>query len=917
MFEPHSSINTSVSPNPSFLSVPVKPVSVKQTEHAPTAPAAPPSKATENQQQARNACLDLIRENPSFGILSQRLWGEIISPPPQRGTPPDPLQIIIQNKIQAFKQKKGYQDCINTLNRTSWKQHIATLKEGSPEWDLFAQFRAEAVELQNELSVLAANMMGMEHFHYSSNPKDKEDPEKNSWYAFGTPGNRSDIDNTLKSPKSSEEDKMLVKIFADTFYTYLFSTESPTESHTGSLSGIQLDTETYLEHPGSAQNTEARIADSSKGDLYYLELTMAQLEMRNAFGDDNAGWEQYKNSCYEFHEEPLKRSLEAIFTQVELFHAQVQIDILKEILTQMPEQTPEPTKTQITNTLATIERSYPPHDITSIRSSVEEIVKAAGHTSFDHAYKRAAMIYKCQRQMMLSRQMDEDHQELASIHIRGVPNQQQSEAADAIQIRLTAKALLRNAFFDESYLTSGAYNVICDREGGQLSKRRDEGILKQIEKARMSATLGLEAVISKVERNPATALDYVISVSENNAKFNHIAFPHDPEHTGDLQSKIRLAVDSSKYAERATSSSLAALDMMKKKLEHEVPNAQLNALVDIQNARDTISNLHEQATGLEKCKRQSELSDMATKKLLIDALWAQKVIFDRESEKQFEQRIDTVLNMFNPEGRYFNQEITPIDKYHLCLSQLFPEEYLIALQPDQETISHEDIVNALPDAMTTLQLTPSKIRVINSILQELILLNQQGNQRTIPAENGQTVLFKLAEQQLRYENPGRNISKEEIANQVIQLLIPFSQRVTNSPSLIWKKDLKKFLEYMRTKAEEITTQIKIRDFQSPIEVMMTSGMPEIDAIIRAKAGFSRLTDSEVQDLHTRARQADILQYSGLGSAEEIDNYLAGIKNISQTILKLTQSTLLIAAPIQTDNMNMNDLVRLWQATENQ
>lgn len=933
------------------------------------------------QKLLKSECLYLIyNTSSSFGELSNNLWdklsGKSLNPDLKEST--QAIHATIESEITDFKNK--YDAEIKQMSTTNWKDYISDLskkiannpqsEELQEKWKSIAEFRGAAVRLQNKLTGLAASAVGIEH---------------TKWGAFGTPGNGSDIDNTYTSdPNIPQVDQMMVKFFADTLYTYIFGADT--------LSGIQLDLETYLEHPGSAWDTEKEISGSSINQFYYLELSMGELQMRNACESD-AEWNAYKASRIRKFSDPLKEVLEKIFKEVELFYKSVQINILCEVLKKYNNIETDPyQKNEIMQSEDGLAKLH-----NAARQAVENSIglgpqgKAHSPEFLDKAYKqavkRADAIYKCPRLMKLSELMDQDVTELNNLLKSDLPASKKTEKKDEIELRLAARARLRNSFFDESYLTSGAYNIVCDREGGQLSKRRDDENLRLLETARLTSNVLDFPIVSRKFRSRATPIEHVNSARENSAKLyheNHSKHQNpSPDKTEEevYKEKVDIAINSSKYAERTTSSSLEALKMMQKKineLKSSSPDSvELDLLQqEIEQTQIKISNLHKKAGGLEKCKRQTEINDTTTKKCLenvlipklpseidlkvalelmtkllsgtnleedalklvtklfpdIDAHEARELMSKLLPEIRFEEAlelmtklsakihlenvldiaIDKVQAMFQSGGKYFDQEISPIDKYNLYLSHL---ELLIFKPLNIFTKEYQAVDEIINSTKTQLE-------------KELKKDSDEKKLFDILSPADQYSLVMDAKKKLNNPSP----SPKAIAKMAINLLkksltevdAPLSmpqkvkENITAKFASLRQKEVETNYSNTNPSPNSFSISPRIKAARKKLwekagnAVVGTSGNAEIDAILRAKAGLPRIGDAQVQDLHTASKESEMMQELGLGTVHEIDNYSDEIEKISDTIFELTQASGLIATPAQAPGINIS---ALWQQTD--
>lgn len=95
------------------------------------------------------------------------------------------------------------------------------------------------------------------------------------------------------------------------------------------------------------------------------------------------------------------------------------------------------------------------------------------------------------------------------------------------------------------------------------------------------------------------------------------------------------------------------------------------------------------------------------------------------------------------------------------------------------------------------------------------------------------------------------------------------------------------------------------------EVLFTSSFATVDAIMQARSGFSRLTDSSINALHKEAEEIT-LDKLGLTSKSQVEAYNAQIKTTVTLLMSNAVNDKFIAAP--TINVGEMTLNKIWQCT---
>lgn len=544
----------------------------------------------------------------------------------------------IQEKVNQFTQR--HRAKIKELLRgATWYKLKANLKDkmelGSEEEGISWQtFRNEAKKLIESMVETVAIQLELPKHH---------------WFDTGTIGYQSDIDTVLCVESGvSEQDQMLLKILFDTGWSFVFQ----------GLSGTQADIESYLMHPGQTKKTFSKLSSpEAKKNFIRLELSMAFLQARKGFGTNLKGWKTFQSQMLDQIDNfSLRSTLGQIFNEVEAFESV--------ILTGIEEAQSQFGKNQ---------------------RSPEEL-------------KQASLIYKTARLLTLSKQMDDDLTQItrkqkfldsSSQNIDSETKKNVIRELERLEVRLATCAAVRNSFFDEAYFTQGAFNVVCNNEGGQVSHKRDKNILSLLESNQENPKEF--SIISKKTYPFSKTEELIASQQENLGMLQNKI--HKCEYT--KQEASQIAVEVSKYSERTMTSSVQLLD----KVTTLYPENKI-----ILSLFNEAKKIHYKTVELEKCKRQFVLNKETSKSTLETLLTETyktsthvnrslhfdclKEMLDRGGsaygleveEEMLERKIkeDTqkLLDHFESNGKWGAEELLPKQKYDLALTFLKQKNYI-------------------------------------------------------------------------------------------------------------------------------------------------------------------------------------------------------------------------------------------------
>lgn len=525
-------------------------------------------KAAVTPEQNREACEKHLEAGAkTYNEVSNNIWATLTA----NSTPVSPNKTNIQAKKEAFQEK--YKDAIAELKKGGgWVNRKKEMEKAGkgvelqtneyikvnnppPEKVSLQKFRETCKDFIIELTNEAAKEMGL--------PTCKG-------IIFGTPGYNSDIDLVIVPPPNmSVEHQVLFKNVADACWAHIF----------GDLSGIQGDLEIYTESPGLVLATEKRMmelqdrmealgatkdtAEAGMRGFAYTELCMSVYELRRSFGTDNAGWEEESKRLLDTFNTPpeLNKAYARAIGEINALHGQVSNDIMK---------------------------------LAGPNPSAEDL-------------KRAGMLYKSNRMMVLAKDIDKVKKSISDLNksIEDSPQKDKSaKLKDLQQLMhlendLAKKFGLLYSMYDEAYLTQSAYIRTCEAIGGQKHKlEMEKGIPSNREKA--------------------TEFQQLWGTREDGAKFNakkeHYMKPGTP-----LLDLEHAAIDSAKYAMRITLGLAHAKFMqvnLQDKLKKMTPEEREKRGItgNIQTKIETLVTdsikLHSETEQLEKCKRKVILNEV-------------------------------------------------------------------------------------------------------------------------------------------------------------------------------------------------------------------------------------------------------------------------------------------------------------------
>lgn len=615
----------------------------------------------------RKEIQQILASGDTFEIKCKNLM-KVLEPPPSE-----------LSELRKFCQDNKAK--LDTLKANGgWK----SLRNDPEAAKSMEQFRSQAVDHVIKLSIAAVKAMGY-------------DPP-GSHSATGTPGWKSDIDTVYFPPEGMpEEVKCAEKLIFDMVFFQEF----------GSLSGEMFDTESYVKQPGIALDTEKGMESASgKAGFGRLELNGASLQMmRQCGGPDCPKWEKFKEEQIKSAEgnKELQRSLSESFTDAEEMEKNMRDGINKEIIERSGKEVP---------------------------SRPEEREKSAADILKENPgeKKLATISFKTKALMNVGKEMDDCKAKIASLDkqlsqssqssglqyifnsLTGKDSKSLQMQGEQAQLRLGTLALIRESFFDEGYITQGAFIKVCFRAEGQMHQRKVEVFQEKLRRSREDFALTTEYQLSEAQKMKSNPQQNASSALENIAMYKgHFEHNRHGEKDEDYTDAV---VETSKYSERALGASLTMLHEMeianpKLKInvesEGEIAKSKLSkeevvAIKEFQTLKKEVQENYFIAAELEKVKRGSVLGFKTTLTNLLlfltdqDKIDPQKIMLPEDVIKKKKLIEESIVNkvLSKPEFK-FEESLLPEDRYLALITAMAIEGHVkIVTEEKTRTFTDEN-----------------------------------------------------------------------------------------------------------------------------------------------------------------------------------------------------------------------------------
>jgi len=283
--------------------------------------------------------------------------------------------------------------------------------------------------------------------------------------AFGTVGPDSDIDRVLTGPLSHTQESREWGLFQHLWRAVF-------DGHTNDMA----DVSTYTNHPGEALQTEARLTSpEAKSDFAALEANLAALQVYRSLSSKPNLLSKYRTRLQvdynlvlknvqgknEYEKKEIvkrgKREIERL-GEAQAFERALHLGILKVFARIVPSEA------------ADIELFY--------RKGAPEIAlkyqQLLNDPNTREKMQDAILLFRAPLVLQIGKKMDALEEEILTAR---------KEDIDPLYVKLAAHGSLRNALYDDSYLTQGGYGITCFRNGGQIHEQRMKQALSPLREA--------------------------------------------------------------------------------------------------------------------------------------------------------------------------------------------------------------------------------------------------------------------------------------------------------------------------------------------------------------------------------------------------------------------------------------------------
>lgn len=626
---------------------------------------------------------------------------------------------LIQSKVSDFTNK--FPENMQTIKNQSWNElkaerGLSMTKPVGNESTSMADFRDAANSLVDEITTEIGRELGL---------------PKVEWSACGTVGFDSDVDTALKTPADgiNSNDACLYKTIRDTVHTSIFE----------GLSGVQLDTESYIPHP-SELNTAKNISSSQESHQKYTthEMTNIALQRYESLAQHPEKYEESKLSDINSISNPQqKEAMKVIYEQVEVFMNFLEENISDKILEQ---------------------HTIPKEGLSSVekKAAANEIIKKD-----PQAYKNAREITIIPLRMALAKECGAIEGKIkAKEQQLGGKNAPESEVMELDNLHLernkvyTLLALLQ----DQGTHSQAEGKVTLFQEGGQIHAGMQKKAKKQVsKKIEQSSDLHKKVLdhAPNAARNPITdklfmndlrrsslpvgfekpdTESLLLASYEESIQYEHVVDDglskiSDEDQANDVNLVGKVAISSGKYCLRTCRNNLRALDEIKRSSQQNDTPLPKNFSEMMVRAK----KYHFKATQLEQCKRKSILNKTAA-----TAMLAEEIVKDREShgektdEVKLHSDLEKVMDLFEYGGTYDNTPLRLSEKMEIMMTELEQKGHI-----ELEEITDEKGVRKQPknpEIRGILQARAGYSRA-KEHHKDLIEIHKRGDQKTISKLN--------------------------------------------------------------------------------------------------------------------------------------------------------------------------------------
>ena len=423
--------------------------------------------------------------------------------------------------------------------------------------------------------------------------------------------------------------------------------------------GKIFDTECYLRQAAIGYSTEKWLTSAAgKSSYANLELQATAFQMLIQCGSpDSDEWKTYKSNTLANASPALKPSMTAAFASVEQIEHSIAFNLKIQVIRDNGHQVP------------------------NNEADIDQLVRTIIKTK-PQALSLAMMNYKTGVLFKIAKEIDQCKSQIDSITQRIAKSRnlsqkdllQSERQLESYHLRIGTLALLRERFFDEGYISQGAFTKVCFVEEGQIHQSKIRDFRKTIQVSRqenipmhelIAKNEGKKFILGEAQKKKSNNQQNIVSSQENLAMYKG-HFEHALNHHTDLASYQKAVISQSKYSERTLGSAYAVLKEVKARATPGLEHAQ-----KIQELETTLQTAYFKASELEMTKRKTQLNITTSKKLMMDAIRSKH---PNLSYDKVEASVDQILKRQEPGNPLYDlryeETLLPADIYFSQISAL-------------------------------------------------------------------------------------------------------------------------------------------------------------------------------------------------------------------------------------------------------
>ena len=537
---------------------------------------------------------------------------------------------------------------------------------------------------------------------------------------YGTPGWNSDIDSPYFADKKVPEAIQVVEKSMFDMIVY---------ENFGGLPGFIFDTETYTQQAGGKFETQLHI-ETIEGEALFSRIELASSMLQKLIqtgGTETQEWQNFKEeqlaAARSYQNSSYEAALNDTFADLENMHQDIQ-------------------------------------------KGIQETLKKEGSDPKDPVRRQmATMGYKMAGIYKISAEIDATKQKLDQLTQEN--KNEKAYERDVLRVKIAQLDLMRTSFYDEGYLTQGAFRTICFLREGQIHQRKIEKQqeliyshyqreLDKYEKEIIPWSGGFK--LNKTQQMKATALENFSSMSENLAMY--LSHFRQKAQAGDVESLQRALLETSKYGDRVIRAA-----------QHLINAVESGAHLDSKD-QEKVATLKKEIQELvfifseqEKVKRANFLNYASTEEEMLKALHADQM--NEAQKKELKEKIKPILEVSEPGGiigdAKYEESITPQDRYVTLFAKMVHRGLMTPKGIDKNGDHYSD--NPRLDLILKARCGFSP--TYDAELYQQLLAYHQGSPKTTLRAQNLTTSAKIKHLQDRLNNVTNNVANLVIAHNVI------------------------------------------------------------------------------------------------------------------------------------------------------